>query len=125
MEPAVEPAVEPEAAPAAEPEEPAAEMPGEEEPKGPFAALNVYDQLRFMITMLNSLAWIHIGLQAPPGAWETRTDLPQARLAIDMMAVIKEKLGEHLSAAEHNEVETLLSNLRVNYLQRQSQGNGG
>ena len=134
-EPVVEVAVEPEIEfeadaiewPAEPVDEADAEASGDGEPADPFAGLNMYDQLRFLITMFNSLAWIHLGLQAPPGAGETRTDLPQARLAIDMIVVIKEKLGEKLSPAEHNEVETLLSNLRVNYLQRQSQtqGSGG
>ena len=124
-EPAPEAPVEPQPAPPDEPAEPAPDLPGDGESSDPFAALNMYDQLRFLLTMFNSLAWIHLGLQAPPGAGETRTDLPQARLAIDMIAVIKEKLGEHLNAAEHTEVEMLLSNLRVNYLQRQTQGASG
>jgi hypothetical protein len=100
-------------------EEPAAET---QPPVDPFAAVNVYDNLRFLISLFASQAWVHLGIQAPPGAGETRTDLAQARLAIDMIAAIKEKLGDDLTTPEKNEVELLLSNLRVNYLQRQTAG---
>jgi hypothetical protein len=106
---------------AAAAEEPTAPESGEETPEvDPFEAVNVYNHLRFLVGMFVGQAWVHLGLQAPPGAGETRVDLAQARLSIDMVVFIKEKLGAQLDEAEHNELEVVLSNLRVNYLRRQA-----
>lgn len=80
--------------------------------------LNMYDLLRMMLGMCVQQAWIHLGIQLAPGAKELKMDLPQARLAIDTVAYIKEALAAQLQEAEKREIEQILATLRLNYVQR-------
>jgi hypothetical protein len=126
-----EPAEEPAEAPAEEPRRPAGPPAGEEEaaaePEGDEAAeapgeeamqIDMYGLLRMMFGMCVEQAWVHLGLQLAPGAKETKADLPQARLAIDTIAYIKDGLGDNLQDAEKREVEQILTTLRMNFVQR-------
>lgn len=113
-------------------EEPAAEAPAEEPPAEPEAApdaeqqelppealqLDMYSLLRMMFGMCVEQAWVHMGLQLAPGTKETKLDLPQARLAIDTIAYIKDALGDNLEEAEKREVDQTLTTLRMNFVQR-------
>ena len=113
-EPATEtPAEEP---PPAEPE-PAAEAEQQELPPEALQ-LDMYSILRMMFGMCVEQAWVHLGLQLAPGAKETKLDLPQARLAIDTIAYIKDALGDNLEEAEKREVDQTLTTLRMNFVQR-------
>ncbi len=80
--------------------------------------LNMYDLLRMMLGMCVQQAWIHLGIQLAPGAKELKMDLPQARLAIDTVAYIKEALAAQLQETEKREIEQILATLRLNYVQR-------
>ena len=45
-------------------------------------------------------------------------DLPMAQIAIDTVAFIVEKLGDELEESEKREMDSLLTNLRINFAQR-------
>lgn len=105
-------------APDAAAEETEAPMPDEEALPEEALQIDMYGILRMMFGMCVEQAWVHLGLQLAPGAKETKTDLPQARLAIDTVAYIQQALGESLSAAERREVEQTLTTLRMNFVQR-------
>ncbi len=90
------------------------EQKAEEQRAPTLADLDIYDTLRFMIGLLNQAAWIHLGLVAPPGASETRTDLAQARVAIDSLEALVDKLTPKANDEEKRELSTMLANLRVN-----------
>ncbi|MHB8997826.1 MAG: DUF1844 domain-containing protein [Armatimonadota bacterium] len=80
--------------------------------------IDVYALLRMSLGMFAEQAWVQMGLQLAPGAKELKTDLHQARVAIDTVNFMKEALGSNLNAEEKREVDQLLANLRMNYLQR-------
>jgi hypothetical protein len=105
---------------------PAQEEPGteqgpstEEKPRTPsLADLDIYDTLRFLIGVLNQAAWIHLGLVVAPGASEARTDLAQARVAIDSLEALASQLRPVADPTEEREIDNVLANLRVNYVKK-------
>lgn len=82
------------------------------------AELDIYAVLRMMIGMVAEQAWISLGLRVPKGAEEPKMDLEQARVAIDTLEFITEKLEPQLEEEEHRELKTLISNLQMNFVQR-------
>lgn len=102
-------------APAVDPQErtPAAE-PAAEQPQT-FADIGVNGILRFSTTLLVEQAWIALGIHAAPGK-ETAANLPEARLAIDVLGYLIDKLGPDLDASEKREMEAVLTNLRMNFV---------
>ncbi len=103
--------------PIPEPEEPApAEEPAQDEPMN-WAEVGVYGVLRFTVGLLVQLAWINLGIQAPPGG-ETRENLPEAQAAISSLGDIITRLEPDLSPDEKRELDAMLANLRINYIQR-------
>jgi len=115
-------AAEPEAEPveAADVEAEAAEVEAAEEvvEEGEEVRIDTYGLLRLMMNMLAEQAWVELGLRLAPGGKELRTDLKQARLAIDTLSTLKEALGDNLLAEEKRELEQLLATLRLNFVQR-------
>ncbi len=79
--------------------------------------IGVFGILRFAVSLLSQQAWVELGLQALPGH-DTRTDLPAARVAIDTLTFLVDKLQPDLDQGEKKELEGLLANLRANYVQR-------
>lgn len=125
----IPPEDEPEAAPAEEEQvsaSPPPEQVGSEEeagagerPRGPsLADLDIYDTLRFLIGVLNQAAWIHLGLVVAPGATEAKTDLAQARVAIDSLEALAQQLRPQADPTEQRELDNVLANLRVNYVKK-------
>ncbi|NPV45796.1 MAG: DUF1844 domain-containing protein [Armatimonadetes bacterium] len=102
-------------APAAEP----AAEPTETAPAGEaMPEVDTYGVLRLFVSMLIEQAWVQLGVRLAPGAKETRTDLKQAKLAIDTLAYLKDALADNLLPDEKREVEQVLATLRLNYVQR-------
>ena len=91
---------------------------GEEERPATLADLDIYDTLRFMIGVLNQAAWMHLGLVVPPGKAEAQTDLAQARVAIDALEALAGQLRLVADAIEQRELDSILANLRINYVTR-------
>jgi hypothetical protein len=89
----------------------------EAQPETP-ADLDIYDTLRFMIGLLNQAAWMHLGLVVAPGASEARTDLVQARVAIDSLEALAGQLRPDSDPDERRELESVLANLRINYVKK-------
>ena len=84
----------------------------------PLQALDVYDTLRFMVSLLIQQAWISLGIQKAPGAEEVEQDLPQAKVAIDTLEFVIDKLAPDLEPQERAELDSVLSNLQINYVKR-------
>ena len=84
----------------------------------PATEVDVYDTLRFVISMLAQQAWMMMGVQIAPGATELRQDLVQAKIAIDTLEFVVGKLEPQLEAGEKSELDSLLTNLRINYVKK-------
>ena len=81
------------------------------------ADVGVFGVLRFCVSLLTQQAWLALGVLAPPGG-ETKENLPEAKIAIDTLAVIVEGLTPDLDDDEKRELDGVLANLRANYVAR-------
>jgi len=100
-----------------EPDKPGQDA-GEVAAGGPEQAvpLDVYTILRLSIAQLESIAWQMMGLRPDPFTSEVRKDLSQARLAIDAAAALVDQLTPHVQGVEAREYQTMLTNLRLNFV---------
>jgi len=117
-EPETIPASEQEAAAEASAQQPVDQEEPEMAQEIPLQALDVYDTLRFAVSLLTQQAWISLGIQKAPGAEETQQDLPQAKVAIDTLEFVVGKLEPDLESQEKAELDSVLSNLQINYVKR-------
>jgi hypothetical protein len=83
-----------------------------------FLLSDVYNVVRFSLSMFMQQAWVSLGLLAVPGTSETRQDLQQARIAIDVAGFLLSKLKEQASNEEMENLERELTNLRLNYARK-------
>jgi hypothetical protein len=90
--------------------EPAAEAQGQP------VSVDVYTLLRISIAQLASIAWQMMGLQPHPFTNQVRTDTDQARIAIDAAAALVDQLKPHLGGQEARDYQTLLTDLRLNFV---------
>lgn len=72
----------------------------------------------WMIGELQAQAWIKLGLWKDPVSGELRTELPQAKIAIDCVAALAEVLKPHITDSQRRDLERLLTDLRLNFVQR-------
>lgn len=94
----------------------------------PLAALDVPQALMLCISLLAELAWQKLGLHINPATGQVHANLPQARLAIDSIAVLIEMVRAHVSDRDYEALRTQLMNLRLNYAEqarRHSGASGG
>lgn len=119
-EPAREPEAEPER-PKSEPEQPRAEAAGPEQEEFEHEAVpppDVYAVLQFTIGLLADQAWQLMGLVPPPGQKEITKDLEQAKIAIDTVVFIVDKIRPHVDEEQRRALQTLISNLQINFVQQ-------
>ncbi len=74
------------------------------------------------ISLLASKAWEAMGLVPDPATKKLERHLDEARLAIDAAAALVDMIKEQLQDRERRELETLLTNLRLNYVEQRARG---
>jgi len=84
--------------------------------------LQAPDLVRWCVTLLATSAWQAMGLIADPATHRVERNLDDARLAIDAAAALLDHLRPRLPDAEQREFETLLTNLRLNFVEQQAKG---
>ena len=84
--------------------------------------LRAPDLVRWCVTLLATSAWQAMGLIADPATHRVERNLDDARLAIDAAAALLDHLRPRLPDAEQREFETLLTNLRLNFVEQQAKG---
>lgn len=109
---------EPEQAPAEEPQAQTAEQPKAEAPTEEMPLPNVYETLQFVTGLLAEQAWQFMGLHIPPGRKEPVTDLTQAKIAIDTVIFIADKVHPHLGEEDRKALRGIISDLQINFVQR-------
>lgn len=98
----------------AQEETPKAEKSDEGEPPD----IDVYSLLRMSVGMFVEQAWIHLGLRMAPNKTKIEQNLPQAKVAIDTVDFMIRQLEPDLDESEKRELDVVLANLRMNYVQR-------
>ena len=69
-----------------------------------------------LIAMFETLALQQLGKLVNPISGESTPDLRQARITIDMLAMIREKTSGNLSAEERSLLDAVLIELQMNYV---------
>jgi hypothetical protein len=80
------------------------------------------DIVTVCIGQLHEIAWAQMGLVPNPMSQTMQRDLTDARLAIDCIADLVRHLEKVADAATQRELQTMLSNLRLNYVQQSQRG---
>jgi len=102
-------------------EEPQREEPDEEAPAGPGAELpvpRIHDLLQLMIGMLAEQAWVRMGIRLAPGHKESDKDLDQAKIAIDTIVVMVDKIHPYVSEDDRRALRGLVSDLQINFVRQ-------
>lgn len=81
---------------------------------------DVVELLRWVITVLAGSAWQNLGLVPDPATKKVVRNLEDARLAIDAAASLIEHLKPRVDAKEQRELDTLLANLRLNFVEQKT-----
>src|SRR5438876_9492308 len=74
--------------------------------------------LRWIIGVLAGSAWQNLGLVPNPASKKVVRDLEDARLAIDAAASLIEHLKLRVDEKERRDLDTLLANLRLNFVEQ-------
>ncbi len=90
----------------------------EQSPKQPVDVITV---ALWMIEEMQAQAWVKLGLWKDPVSGELHTDLPQAKIAIDCVAALAEVLKPHITDSQRRDLERLLTDLRLNFVQRSAE----
>lgn len=78
------------------------------------------DLLRWCISVLTASAWQNLGLVPNPATNKIERNLDNARLAIDATAALIDLLKPQLDPRAQRELDTLLTNLRINFVEQKS-----
>jgi len=92
---------------------------GEQPPRQP---IDVYSMLRLFISMLAENAWVWMGLRLDPVTGKQQKDLVQARMAIDTLVFLADKLALQSDERERREVRAIISDLQLNFVQQSAKG---
>lgn len=89
--------------------------------KGPpqmvdIGSLDTYSLLGLIIGLLADKAWQTMGLRSKPGTDKIETDFDEARIAIDTVSLLTEKLQPRLADDEKRRLEGLVADLKLNYV---------
>ncbi len=82
----------------------------------PSEPISVFPVLSMVIEQMSSIAWQKLGLQHDPFVGGLHKNLPEARIAIDAVAALIPLLEPSLDESDKRQVQTLLRDLRVNYV---------
>jgi|GEM_PF-5612015 len=86
-------------------------------PEQIMAQINAYSLAQSFVMMLAQKAWVCLGkIAADPKTNEIKVDLPQAQFSIDCIAAIHEKMKGRVPEKELGELQSILTNLRLNYV---------
>lgn len=79
---------------------------------------SVQDRILMCIEILHQGAWIAMGLIANPVTGKIERDLAQARMAIDSVAFLAEKVEGDLDEATRREIKRVVSDLQMNFVRQ-------
>jgi len=110
-------------------DEPDARAPGEPEPAGepvepsrPTERLDANAVLLTCVSLLASKAWEAMGLVPDPVTKRIERRLEDAQVAIDAAAALVDLVRGRVADAERRELDTLLTNLRLNFVEQRTKG---
>jgi hypothetical protein len=87
--------------------------------------LSVNDLLAFAVDQFAEMAWQKLGLHPDPITGEPALDLSQAKTAIDAASFLADFLLPNLDDEDKRKLQTLIADLKINFVQKSSQPGGG
>jgi len=78
-------------------------------------ALDTYALLRLFVSILSAQAWQQMGLRVKIGTDKIEKDFERARVAIDCIAFLVDKLEPRVADQEKKEMRRLLTDLQINF----------
>lgn len=84
--------------------------------------LDVPAALAVCVNMLSEVAWVKIGLIPNPVSGKIEKDLAQARVAIDAVGDLVQRLEPLVDQTERRDLQVMLSNLRINFVEQSQKG---
>jgi hypothetical protein len=70
----------------------------------------------FFLFSLSSSAFTHLGVIADPESGQVKKNLPLAKQTIDLLALLREKTRNNLTTEEENLFDSILYDLRMQYV---------
>lgn len=74
--------------------------------------------LTWFIGILNGKAWEYLGLMMNPETKELNQDLKKAKITIDSIDFMLERIKDELEAEDKKQLENILANLQMNYIEK-------
>lgn len=111
---------EPNAAETAIPDPPTTEAEQNVTPSADHPGLTMQVRLLMCIDILQQGAWIALGLIADPTTGEIQAELEQAKMAIDGVKFLAEKVERQLDDTTRRDLKNLVNDLQVNFVQQMS-----
>jgi len=99
------------------PSQSASEVEAGAEPEAPVSAGAL---ITTCLSLLAARAWEAMGLVPNPRTKQIERNLDDAQLAIDAAAALAEVVRPRVTDAERREIETLVANLRINFVEQKS-----
>jgi hypothetical protein len=78
------------------------------------------DLVQTFLNVLAARAWQHMGLVPDPTSGKVERRLDEAQVAIDAAAALAEVLRPRVGERDRREIETLITNLRLNFVEQKS-----
>ena len=94
------------------------EQPSPEEVSKMLAQVSTTELVQGFLGTLIGKAWENLGLWVNPAVGESRTNLSEAKLAIDAAGALFALIEGGLPDRERREIRGTLADLQVNYVQR-------
>ena len=79
------------------------------------SSLDTQVLLELFIDILSIKAWQEMGLRVKPGTDRVEKDLGRAKLAIDCIDLLIDKLEPYVKDDEKSKLRSLLTDLRINF----------
>lgn len=84
------------------------------------ASIDIYPLLGIFINILSEQAWQFMGLRVRPATQKIEKDMDRARIAIDCVAYMIDKIDSQLTDVEKPKMRGLLTDLQINFIRQQS-----
>lgn len=79
---------------------------------------SVYEIVSIFLEQMVQVSWQKLGLQSDPYSGKIEANLPEAKVAIDLVAHMASVVEGQLDDADRRQIHNLIRDLRVNYVQR-------
>ena len=82
------------------------------------SSLDIYQLIELFIMLLSEKAWRYIGLRVEPSTGKINKDLSKARVTIDCIISLVDKIEPSLDSKEIESLRRLITDLQLNYAER-------